>query len=528
MNQCPQCGFVGAPGNRFCGRCGHALSTASAPLPEQATLIGYGPAGGDRVVPVDQDEFRIGRGADCDLVIDHASISRTHARIIGDGGSFTIEDMGSRNGVMVNGRPVRSAVPLQRGDRIRLGEVDFVFTAPLSPESMAAPVSERDAARLLMLLELSKLINSSLVVGDVLDQVMDSVMEITRAQRGFLMISGASGELEFQVARNLEAEVLETCTFMISMSTVDRVFREGRSFISVDIGDDSRVSSQQSILNLGLKTVMCVPLRHREHILGVIYVDSHNVTRGFNDDDLRILESLADHAAIAIRNARLVEENREMFYSTIEALAEAIEKRDPYTGGHTRRVVEVSLDIASEMNLTSAERDILRMAALLHDIGKIGIEDQVLRKESPLTDEEFQQIRRHPEIGCEILQHIRKLQDVLPGILMHHEKVDGSGYPLGCKGELISIQARIVAVADALDAMVTDRPYSRGISFEEALQELEKKADAHFDRQVVAALGRVMQSRPERYGPDYLASTRHPDRPVYPVGGTTLPPYKPS
>jgi putative nucleotidyltransferase with HDIG domain len=252
-------------------------------------------------------------------------------------------------------------------------------------------------------------------------------------------------------------------------------------------------------MSLGLKTVLCVPLKHKGTVRGVIYVDSHNVTRGFSDGDRQLMEALADHAAIAIENARLVEENNEMFFSTIEALAEAIEKRDPYTGGHTRRVLEISLDIAGEMNLGPHEREILKLAALLHDIGKIGIDDQILRKQTTLTPEEFGLIKKHPEIGCEIVKHIRKLQDVIPGILMHHEKMDGTGYPLGHLRKQIPLTARIVAVADAYDAMVSDRPYRKGRSREAAVAELERVKDVQFDPEVVDAFRKVIARHKARH-----------------------------
>jgi len=231
--------------------------------------------------------------------------------------------------------------------------------------------------------------------------------------------------------------------------------------------------------------------------MGVIYVDSHNVARGFTQEDLKLFEALADQAAIAIENARLVEENKEMFFSTIEALAEAIEKRDPYTGGHTKRVLEISLKIAEEMGIDDTLKENLKMSALLHDIGKIGIDDTVLRKQGGLDDEEMSLIKRHPEIGADIVKHIKKLQDVLPGILLHHEKLDGSGYPYGYEGEEIPLIARIVAVSDAFDAMVSDRPYRKGLSIEKAKSELVKNKGTQFDPDVVDALLNVL-NRDER------------------------------
>lgn len=485
---CPHCGFDGAAEGKYCGRCGLLVMALKGNYPYLIQTLDDGTM--NRTF-LDKPAFTVGRSHDCDLVISHPSISRRHAIIRQNENVFSVEDLQSKNGSLINNRRIDGVNPMVDGDRVQFGDILFAFELGErkinEPSTEPAPRKEPPANRFQMLLDVSKLINSTLILSDVLENVMDSVMKLTRAQRGFLMIADEKGELQFKVARNLEESILATQQFQISISSVNRVHQSGNSFISVDIDSDSRISSQQSIVNLGLKSVMCVPLKHKAAIGGVIYVDSHNVARGFSGEDLQMLEALADHATIAIENARLVEENNQMFFSTIEALAEAIEKRDPYTGGHTRRVLEISLRIAVKMGLAEREKENLKLAALLHDIGKIGVDDRVLRKQTSLTDEEFQQIRQHPEIGCAIVKHIRKLQDVLPVILMHHEKMDGSGYPFGHRLENIPLLARIVSVADAFDAMVTDRPYRKGLEVGVAILELEDKRGTQFDPTVVAA-----------------------------------------
>lgn len=495
---CDLCGFDNGPGGKFCGSCGAPLQPGAEP---GFFLASTGDSGEPVRTPLNKPVFYVGRSHECDLVIPHASISRQHALISRQGDTLLLEDLRSKNGVLLNHHRVQDRVEIGIGDEIQFGDIVFTLEGPAPPQAAAAPPGERrpSASNFEMLLEASKLINSSLILPEVLDKVMSSVMDLTRAQRGFLMIAAEDGKLEVKVARNLEETAFTSQQFQISRSSVERVFKSGQSFISVDIDSDSQVSAQQSIMSLGLKTVLCVPLKHKGTVRGVIYVDSHNVTKGFSDGDRQLMEALADQAAIAIENARLVEENNEMFFSTIEALAEAIEKRDPYTGGHTRRVLEISLDIAGEMNLGPHEREILKLAALLHDIGKIGIDDQVLRKQAALTPEEFDLIKKHPEIGCEIVKHIRKLQDVVPGILMHHEKMDGSGYPMGNSRDQIPLTARIVAVADAYDAMVSDRPYRKGRDQEAALAELERVKGKQFDPDVVAAFKKVIERHKARH-----------------------------
>jgi response regulator RpfG family c-di-GMP phosphodiesterase len=467
-------------------------------LVEQLTM------GDGREVCVQSDPFFVGRNPDCHLCISHASISRKHASIRQENDRFVLYDLNSKNGVFVNGFRISQPSVLNGWDRLRFGDITYVFKTPQDDSALTGvSLPETDPAehspRMEMLLEMSKLINSSLILSDVLDKVMDAVIDITHAQRGFLMISENNGKLEIKVARNLETSSLKSEEIKISMSSVQRVYQDNKSFISVDIDSDSRLSSQQSIMSLGLKSVMCVPMSHRGRIIGVVYVDSHNVARGFNDEDLQILEALADHAAIAIENARLVETNREMMFSTIKALAEAIEQRDPSTGGHTQRVLELCLDLGVALGMDAVDLENLKMSSLLHDIGKIGVDDNVLRKHSELIGEEFDTIRRHPQIGADIIQHIPNSEGIVPGILLHHERYDGSGYPFGHSGDQIPLQAKIIAVADSFDAMVSHRPYRDALPYQKALAELDANSGTQFDPEIVEVFKVVIGNNLKKY-----------------------------
>ena len=201
----------------------------------------------------------------------------------------------------------------------------------------------------------------------------------------------------------------------------------------------------------------------------------------FSRIELEIFCSLGSQAAVAMENAGLYTKLKETFLHTAEALAEAVNSRDPYTGGHTRRVRRYALQLADAIDLNEQETDGLQLAAILHDIGKIGIDDAILRKSNRLTDEEQQRMREHPRIGVRIIGHIEEMQNVIPGVLHHHEWYDGSGYPAGLTGERIPLQARIIAIVDAFDALTTDRPYRPASSSEEALDLLELHSGSHFD-----------------------------------------------
>jgi putative nucleotidyltransferase with HDIG domain len=177
----------------------------------------------------------------------------------------------------------------------------------------------------------------------------------------------------------------------------------------------------------------------------------------------------------------------ETAFASMEALARAIDARDPSTFGHSARVAAVSIEIADEMQLPVKERESLRRAALLHDIGKIGVQDSVLRKPGPLNDAEMDEMREHSRIGHDMLQGLRFLRPSLPGILHHHERWDGGGYPSGLSGTGIPLLVRIIAVADVFDALTSDRPYRQGLSFEAAAAAIRRDAGMKFDPDVVSA-----------------------------------------
>jgi len=181
-------------------------------------------------------------------------------------------------------------------------------------------------------------------------------------------------------------------------------------------------------------------------------------------------------------------ENRELFMGSIRMLAAAIDEKDPYTRGHSGRVAKYSLIIGNELGLSSEELDKLRISALLHDVGKIGVDDHVLKKPGKLTDEEFALMKQHPVKGANIMRPVAQLKDVLPGIELHHERMDGQGYPYGLAGDEIPMMARIIAVADTLDAITTNRPYQSAMDLDWAMSRIQQLSGTKFDTDVVRAI----------------------------------------
>src|SRR6202158_109994 len=187
------------------------------------------------------------------------------------------------------------------------------------------------------------------------------------------------------------------------------------------------------------------------------------------------------------------DQNHEVFLGWMRMLAAAIDEKDPYTRGHSGRVAKYSIIIGQQLGLLAAELEKIRISALLHDVGKIGVDDRVLKKPGALTTEEFTLMKQHPLKGANIMRPVAQLKEMLPGIELHHEHVDGGGYPHGLSGDAIPMMARIIAVADTLDAMTTNRPYQSAMDLEFAMNKILALAGTKFDRSVVDALDRAVR-----------------------------------
>jgi putative nucleotidyltransferase with HDIG domain len=199
---------------------------------------------------------------------------------------------------------------------------------------------------------------------------------------------------------------------------------------------------------------------------------------------------MADDIQHYISNLKTAsEQNRQLFMDSIEMIAAAVDAKDPYTKGHSGRVAQYSVILARELGLPEEEIDKIRVAAILHDVGKIGIEDRVLKKPGVLTNEEFDLMKRHTVMGYEIVRQVKQLTEMLPGIRWHHEALNGRGYPDGVSGDELPLMVRIIAVADTFDAITTDRPYQAASEFPTALDILRGHAGGKYDPVVVDAMG---------------------------------------
>jgi len=353
-------------------------------------------------------------------------------------------------------------------------------------------------------------------LGNRMASEVDKVMLLDKAKRSNLRLQklvGILGQLATILDReellNLltedASELLEaesSSVFLVDDGTdeaarlLSRTYHHALSNENID--EDATLLSKNGVV-LRANSTATVPLRAgqitvgkerkilKDRIIGNLM--TYNKKQGmFDAEDTQLLEILASQASTVLQIATLYGQANGLFLDFIKVLAAAIDAKDPYTRGHSQRVSDLSVSIAQQMAIKSDLTHDLRIGSLLHDIGKIGVPDQVLGKTAQLTNDEFEQIKKHPSIGYQIMYAVNLLHHALPAIIEHHERLDGSGYPLGLKGEQISLMGRIVAVADVFDALTTDRPYRKAMDREAALEYLQLHTEIEYDGQCIAGL----------------------------------------
>ncbi len=263
---------------------------------------------------------------------------------------------------------------------------------------------------------------------------------------------------------------------------ISGIVAQSRKPVAVyDINTDPRVKYKELIKREGLRSILAVPVIFKDKILGVVSTGSRQA-RHFSEEEIQVLNIFASQVGVAIKESRYYDDIHINYFNTIHALVLTIEARDPYTRGHTDRVTKYAVEIARELKMYKPELEILRYAAEVHDVGKISIPDLILNKPGRLNPAERAMIELHPVKGVEILEPLEFLKPALPAVRHHHERYDGTGYPDGLDKEGIPLMARILACADAFDAMTSDRPYRRRkFTTEEAIAEIRNNSGSQFD-----------------------------------------------
>jgi HD-GYP domain-containing protein (c-di-GMP phosphodiesterase class II) len=341
---------------------------------------------------------------------------------------------------------------------------------------------------ILTLDEINKAISSSLSRDKIIATAMQHIERIAQCELVVLLGEEKGGLVVLAsdcLATEIPHELLQGARPDTSRSCAATAFAKGQSCYRNSLKSRKKLPPLDKLLHdAGMQSLLAIPMVSKEAVNGVLLLGDTNADR-FLEDDVFTIEKIAGQMAVALGNARLYEDMKNLFISTVASLANAIDAKSPWTKGHSERVMHGAANIARAMGLDDAAIERTRLGGLLHDIGKIGIMEAVLEKPEKLSDDDFPPMRLHPEKGVAILAPIEQLKDVLPGILHHHERYDGSGYPDNLQGVAIPLEARIIAVADAFDAMISERPYKKGYSVEEALEELKRGAGSQFDPAVV-------------------------------------------
>src|SRR5574341_1230868 len=425
---------------------------------------------------------------DVDNMIQKQSSMQSIQRQFQDLNSQLIRTVSKLSGM---GNPTVSTV-IQDITRVAQGLIDL-------QEEVGAHSNARQR-QLGALMDVGRAINSSLGQQQVLEQVIDAVIKLMSAERGFLMmLDEADGKLKFKIARGMSNVNLGAEEFKLSMTIARRVAGTGEVIITTNAQEDPRFENQMSVAAYKLRSILCVPLQIKNKLIGVIYLDNKVHAGMFGEEDKPLISAFADQAAVAIHNARLFEDlkstNRDLmiakaelevaYEATLRGWVDALDMRDKETNGHTQRVTILTERLARAIGVEEDELVHIKHGALLHDIGKMAIPDEILLKKGQLTDEERACMQEHPSRAYKMLFPIEFLQPAIVIPYCHHEKWDGTGYPLGLKGEEIPFYARIFAVIDVWDALTSERPYHKAYPPHEVREMIRVDAGKHFDPRVV-------------------------------------------
>jgi len=352
--------------------------------------------------------------------------------------------------------------------------------------------AERESRiRLSALEDISEAGLTTLGMDELLNEIADRIVKNLNINwAGIILFENKNGETVVEHASD-GCSTIKGRSLNNGCSIMKEILEEGKSRVLKKNCID-QVKPHMSCH--GIRAMMLVPVTLRHDWACMIGVGKKkNAT--FTEKEMGLVETISQRSAIAIENTLLFARLEDSYLQTIESLVRAIEAKDRYTCGHSECVAVLGKEIAIEMGVDERTAERVYVAGLLHDIGKIGIPSHILLKPTKLSLEDYDEIKLHPTKGCQILKPIRSLDNLAEVVLQHHERYDGTGYPNGLKGEEILLEARILAVADAYQAMISDRPYRKRLPFEEAIIELEKDTGTQFDPEVTNAFFSIIKKQ---------------------------------
>lgn len=414
---------------------------------------------------------------------------------------FTFFDVTRKN-------PVLSEIPFvfltALGDtenkikRLEMGAYEY-FTKPFNLEELVARVKmmlqriqerkqhieeiHHSEKSFLRLQEVSEYISTIESHEDLLDQFLPSLLSVAKVDvLSLWVLSNTKKELRLAAYMNTGHETIEG----YSVSVEDPIFSKldfSKPLVKLEGSLLESLYKAPFKMPAPVKTALCIPLTFKKRTNGLLLL-GYKTYDPKNEPILRILVSIT---STILEDIRLNEERTQTFVEIISSMIEIIEAKDPYTRGHSERVAKFATAIGQKMNMNDKMLRGLRLGGVLHDIGKVSVDDTIIKGVIELSEEEFKKVKSHPIFSSKILSPISFMADVVPMVYTHHEKWDGTGYPQGLKGEKIPLGGRIVAVADSVDAMTSHRPYRKNLTLQEAEEILKKNAGSHFDPAVVDA-----------------------------------------
>ena len=386
-------------------------------------------------------------------------------------------------------------------EALKLGAYDYL-TKPFHLEEVIEKISRAIQTRqlqednllfskLVSLHEVTKELSSTHILNELYYRFLNYSMKMSRSNGGSLLFFNESSQLK---------------TALVSSEPYNEAFWE----LSIFTAASHWVVNKREplIINAGMEKIpegipplpefiqsyIVFPLKTPKRVIGVLNLVRAQNTISFSKLDLEIINVLASQASISIENARLYQNIRDNYLKTVRGFALAVEAKDKYTHGHSENVMKFTVILAKHLGLSGKDIEQIKYAGLLHDIGKIGVDEAILNKPGKLTPKEFEQIKKHPELGSRILSNMPFFESLVPLIKYHHEFYNGKGYPEGLSGEKIPYGARLLSVADAFEAMTSNRPYRKALSNEVAFSIMRKEKSNQFDPKIVEAFLDVMKA----------------------------------
>jgi response regulator RpfG family c-di-GMP phosphodiesterase len=456
-----------------------------------------------------EDSLIIGRDVDAGIIVADTGVSRHHAEVFRIGDKYFLKDLDSKNGSFVNDEQA-SLEMLKPGDKVRIGQTDFIFeespageqAGPVrySNEALSAPTividlkKLRDTRRLAakekagasenfgILYQAGKIISEERNERKLMTSILELASNAISAEEAHVLLVGPKNE--FVVKSSVTREKHPA---IVSRTIVKRVAQFQRAVLSQDAAQDDRFKKGDSIIAGRVRSVICAPLASAGKLSGVMYLAAAKPQeQGFTAENLELATVLATLLGLALENMRAAERQKALFFKTIRALVTAVSVREPAVLGHAERVSNFAKAICEQLDLSVEERGRIQIAALLHNIGKIAATDDKLKQ---LSRDENQARIEQIKISEKIIKEIGGLDFVLPGIRHTYEHFDGSGIPDGLKGEKIPLMARIIAVANEFDKMTAMPGNEREpMLLKEALEKLRKMSGNELDGDIITAL----------------------------------------